>query len=59
LFEKLKPTKNAPDRVVQILGVVIHQNETHEKEITEPARTERRKEVTCALAEAPFAMTKL
>jgi hypothetical protein len=51
LFEKLKPAKNAPDRVVQILGVVIHQNETHEKEITQPARTERRKEVTCALAE--------
>jgi hypothetical protein len=36
--------------VVQILGVVIHQNEMHEKEITQPARTERRKKVTCALA---------
>jgi hypothetical protein len=54
LFKRLKPTKNAPDRVVQILGVVIHQNEMREKEIAEPARTEERKEVTCALAEDHF-----
>jgi hypothetical protein len=54
LFEKLKPTKNAPDGVVQIVGVVTHQNEMQETEIAEPARTERRKEVTCALAEDHF-----
>jgi hypothetical protein len=54
LFEKLKPTKNAPDRVIQILGVVIEQNEIHEKETTKPARKERRKEVTSALWEDHF-----
>jgi hypothetical protein len=43
LFEKLKPTTNTPDRVFQILAVVIEQNEIHEKETAEPARIERRK----------------
>jgi hypothetical protein len=54
LFEKLKPTTNTPDGVFQILAVAIEQNEIHEKETAEPARTERRKEVKSALNEDHF-----
>jgi hypothetical protein len=59
LFEKLKPTKNTPDRVVQILGVAIEQNAIHEEETTKAARKERRKEVTSALREDHFRNDRL
>jgi hypothetical protein len=60
LFEKLKPTKNAPDDgAVQIVGVLIEQNEIHEQETTKSARKERRKEVTSALQEEDFRNDRL
>jgi hypothetical protein len=59
LFEKLKPTTKNPNRVIQILGVVLEQNETHEKETAEPARTERRKEAKSALNKDHFLKERL
>jgi hypothetical protein len=59
LFEKLKPTTNNPDGVFQILAVVIEQNEIHEMETAEPARTERRKGVKSALNEDHFLKERL
>jgi hypothetical protein len=59
LFEKLKPRKNTPDRVVQILSVAIEQNEIHEKETTKSGRKERRKQVTSALREDHFRNARL
>ena len=59
LFDKLEPTTNTPDRVVQILSVVIDQNEVHEKEITEPIRIESREQVKAALNEDHFRKERL
>jgi hypothetical protein len=54
LFGKLKPTKNTPASVHQILTVVINHKMIHKKKIIKDARRERRKVVASTLLENHF-----